>query len=539
MLKNYKKQLFALLLIHFTLLSNFVSAQKEVFHLPFDGDPSSTEGEFPALYGFLGSTGIYGPGKIGQAQYITSSDYLIYTAPNNIDAQKGTLEFWLKPDTNWVPNGEFTILEFGGAGGMLFEKDAANNLRLIINRYAMNGQPEVDVAYNQQWTPGEWYHIAYTWGSDTLRLFVNGAMVDQDVYAYPFPVLTDGYFNVSYDGAGAFGGLDAYMDDLIIYDSVKTVAQIKATYDSATVVIPPTVCPSLLKLNLDFSLVGADGETPIDAYGINFVPGKISEGVSFTEQTELRYAKLDNFNEFEGSLDFWVNPNNNWASNEEYTILECGGDGGMIFEKDGANNLRLIINRFAVNGQPEVDVAYNVWQWDLSKWYHVAYTWGNGNLYLYVNGVLVDSDNYGVFSFPAINATYFRIGDDDVHGEGPLRASLDEIEISGCAMSATEINDIYQAGRVNTTTSILDANKTSNFQPYPNPATGFVSFNLKNSAENVNIEIEDQAGKSMLSLDAKGNDYVTVDISTIPSGMYFAKISSGGVTIGTEKLIVK
>ena len=82
-------------------------------------------------------------------------------------------------------------------------------------------------------------------------------------------------------------------------------------------------------------------------------------------------------------------------------------------------------------------------------------------------------------------------------------------------------------------TAGLNDNVLNNIKMYPNPANDYLNFNT-NSNENVDIQIFDILGKSVLNLDNVRNP---VNVSELKSGVYFVQITLG-TEKGTKKLII-
>ena len=79
----------------------------------------------------------------------------------------------------------------------------------------------------------------------------------------------------------------------------------------------------------------------------------------------------------------------------------------------------------------------------------------------------------------------------------------------------------------------LDDNVFNTFKMFPNPAKDTVQFSI-NSNENLDIEIFDMLGKSVLRVNDVQNE---VNISDLNSGLYFVQMTLG-TQQATKKLIV-
>lgn len=202
----------------------------------------------------------------------------------------------------------------------------------------------------------------------------------------------------------------------------------------------------LLELPFNGNLAGTQGETPVDASGITFVPGLGGGAALLPTGNMLTYASNLHIDSFVGSLEFVLRPNWNGDDEMNHVFLSWGGSGGMIFGKDAANNLRGVFNRYGENGDPEVGVpGVNVSTWRAGELFYLAYTWSNATkeLNLYINGEL---RSYGTFSIelPLITDTLLQIGGADFQ-PGNLDGTLDEFRISDVELTPAEIEARYAA----------------------------------------------------------------------------------------------
>ena len=133
-----------------------------------------------------------------------------------------------------------------------------------------------------------------------------------------------------------------------------------------------------LLLHFENSLVGAQGQVPAQAVGVSYAAGIIGRAAVFGSGAQLRYASAGSIDSTVGTLEFWINPQWSGNDNQSHNFVKFGDNGGgMLFAKDGANNLRSIFNQYGVGGQSEKGVAINVRNWQAGQWHHVAYTWSS------------------------------------------------------------------------------------------------------------------------------------------------------------------
>ncbi|MBN1660406.1 MAG: hypothetical protein JXA93_18550 [Anaerolineae bacterium] len=145
---------------------------------------------------------------------------------------------------------------------------------------------------------------------------------------------------------------------------------------------------TLLLLHFDGNYDGAQGEVGMPG-GTSFVSGRYDQGVLADNGDTLVYSTTGNIERTQGAIEFWLQPE--WAGNdaESHTFFEVGDQwfNRIRITKDGANNLRLMV----WDSTTEYGVAYNVAHWLAGEWHHVAVTWHDTDIALYVDGQMRDS----------------------------------------------------------------------------------------------------------------------------------------------------
>ncbi|MEP7339126.1 MAG: LamG-like jellyroll fold domain-containing protein [Acidobacteriota bacterium] len=207
----------------------------------------------------------------------------------------------------------------------------------------------------------------------------------------------------------------------------------------------PMDANDLLVLRFDNSLNGENGEVPTQASGTSFQTGVSNQGVLLPNPNQLFYSSADNINATEGSFECWLKPTWNGNDGLHHFVLQYGVGGGIIIGKDGANNMRIILNRFGVAPGGEVGVAFNVGTWAANQWHHIAFTWSNSakQLAVYSDGTLRAQTGFAI-NLPAISNTTLQIGGD---GAGSyIQAVVDELRISDRVRTAQEISNRMLAG---------------------------------------------------------------------------------------------
>ncbi|MBK6910986.1 MAG: hypothetical protein IPH10_08700 [bacterium] len=188
---------------------------------------------------------------------------------------------------------------------------------------------------------------------------------------------------------------------------------------------------------------GAAGEVPTQATGITYSPARFYDGALLSTGDQLRFNATGNITATQGTLECWLKPEWNGNDNTTHMILAWGSGGGLLMSKDGANNLRIILNRFSAGGQPEQGVSINIGSWIANQWHHVAFSWNASAIRVYVDGSLM-SQNPVTIPLPNIASSTFQIG-----GEGAgsyLRAQVDEFRFSSSVRTEQEVAQSYING---------------------------------------------------------------------------------------------
>lgn len=201
---------------------------------------------------------------------------------------------------------------------------------------------------------------------------------------------------------------------------------------------------TLLLLKFENSLNGEQGETPTTSTGHSYQAGIQGQGALLPNPNNLRYSSANNINATEGTVEFWMKPT--WAGSDGlgHSVISWGGGGGMIIAKDGANNLRIILNRFGTFPGGERGVAVNIGSWAANQWHHVAFTYSNTtkSLTVYTDGTQRAQSTF-TGDIPAISSSTFQIGGD---GAGDyIQSVVDEMRISNIARTPQEIANSFMS----------------------------------------------------------------------------------------------
>ncbi len=182
------------------------------------------------------------PGVLGNAVRVDRRG-LKYDAKDNLDSAQGTIMFWFQP-VDW--SGEDGLMHY------LFGTPMRPRCHMLIYRYMrtkkkiggifgqfafyLRGGSPADAKHSlviprtrvsDAWRPGQWHHVAATWGQREARLYVDAALVGQA--AGKLPSVQPAFFTVSANG-GDKGNVANLIDEFRIYGRVLRLPEIARDY---------------------------------------------------------------------------------------------------------------------------------------------------------------------------------------------------------------------------------------------------------------------------------------------------------------------
>ena len=180
-----------------------------------------------------------------------------------------------------------------------------------------------------------------------------------------------------------------------------------------------------------------------------------------------------------------------------------------------------------LNYQPNNTLMYN----------HIVgvYNSSDTEMKMYINGLLVDSVNLDCSINYNTQNMFLNFGGVD-NGSGPypqfFRGDLDDIGIWNRGLTDTEILNLYNAtnGNISSSVGVTELNNGVNLLAYPNPAETILQIKINPNLIGQKYKLYDSFGKVIMFGDAV-NDYLPIDVSNLPNGVYIFNILNESVLI--------
>lgn len=180
---------------------------------------------------------------------------------------------------------------------------------------------------------------------------------------------------------------------------------------------------TLLLLHFDGDYAGAQGEEGA-ANGTTFASGVFGLGVLIDVTDTLTYTTENNLELHAGTIEFWVRPNFDSAGAGVHTLFETEdpwGVGGIQIAMGGGTLGWLIWAGENLSG------VHSAVDWRAGEWHHVAAAWQEQEMWLALDGRLVDS--YDGVVLPTTLGPAFRVGSTPNLG-WQVDGVIDELRIS-------------------------------------------------------------------------------------------------------------
>ncbi|MFH1127092.1 MAG: DUF2341 domain-containing protein, partial [archaeon] len=407
-------------------------------------------------------------GKIGQALEFDGGDFVEIPHSDDFLISDGTVELWFKTDDPTKDQGLISKDSEGydTGGHLTINVDPASYIYIrqqsTTASYAVNSSTSVTLLADT------WYHVAYTFGSAGMKLYIDGTEVDTDSYTGGltgnYEPIALGAKTVRSDNLIIYplqSYLDGTIDEVRIYNYALSASEIQAIY----AVSNPVGDLTDYQIKVEKNLVGSwhfsenAGTTAKDSSG----NGNDAVLPSAPSQPQWTGGIVGNALKFDG-IDDYVdigNPSSlqlTGAITLEAWVKWNGTENPYFVTKTGDSTHRSYDLSGNVDGTVEFRVggtSCNIIQSSgglvvpADEWIHLAGVYEpSGYIRLYVDGSIAKENTTSVPSSQCENGLNWFIGAREGN-QGFSNGTIDEVRIYNRTLSPDEIRAHYEAGLAN------------------------------------------------------------------------------------------
>ncbi len=176
----------------------------------------------------------------------------------------------------------------------------------------------------------------------------------------------------------------------------------------------------------------------------------------------------------------------------------------------------------------------------VGEWTHLAVTLSNSIARMYVNGELVDESDAITISPKDFNPVFNYIG----RGQLPVPlfdGAIDNFMIFNYALDSSEVKLIHTTGSLYTPPSdikVFNAEENLTIWPVPAKDVIHVRYTSENNNSFSELELYNTDGRVLMSKNIIDSCDTELNVSSLHTGIYMLKLTSGEATI-IKKLIIK
>ena len=463
--------------------------------------PSYVTGSGSVVFTLLGQFVTYAPGKYntGIAAYnnpsiYNSPCYITYNLSPVITETTGfTLSCWVNMSQLPASGSRMTFVNLSnGTGyeqGVWLSYDRYGSGTFAIY-YENTGVSFTASNYNLVASVGTWYHICGKIERGTATIYVNGVAGTPQSYTTTGISYNKLYVLCHNQGVNVPEGLIGTLDDLRIYNTALTAAQVQSVYSSQGAPAPGRVMPQPLYA-WDFNgttapYIGSATGTTTGTVSYN-ASGKYGQSLVIknpttgpTSANNINWITNSTFNMDSGfSVCFWLKVSTIPATDQSVIFYTNNSiiDYRYFISLGPSSTLSFV---FYNNSTYLVPTAYTL---STNTWLHVVAQTVGGSMQFYINGTLFSSSAYAP-SGCTLNAGLWLGG---IGNYGPTNAEYDDLRIFDRALTSIQVNDIYNQqgvpgrGVVGSNDRLIYVAPVGTYPSYtPTSGTQFPVFNTSN-----------------------------------------------------------
>ncbi len=153
------------------------------------------------------------------------------------------------------------------------------------------------------------------------------------------------------------------------------------------------------------------------------------------------------------------------------------------------------------------------------EWHHVAASWGNSVVRLYIDGALIMEKPYTSTDFQLSNIFLGQMG----NGGRTYTGIMDDVRIFTGVLQSFEVEDLFN--KVSTTRDIKSSN---NLSFYPNPASDVLNVRfVSESGKLAEVSLVNLVGQEVVTIPVSTNsgaNDVALNLDGIVTGIYFIRL---------------
>jgi len=388
------------------------------------------------VFTLLGQFVTYPSGKFGQGLSIlnypvgtpnTGTKYVTYNNPLTLSATVGTsMSAWVNISKLPAVNEKSIFYGIEGTIGKLWIELYTTGTQVTM----YNSTNYFNVFYGSPPSLSTWYHYAAVCDNSKLYFYVNGVLVGTPTTITAPPSFSGGYIQIG--GFGYYAPFSGLVDDLRIYNTALTAAQVQSVYSSQGAPAPSRAMP-LPKLAWDFNgtttpYIGTVTSTVVNGT-ITYTPGKFNQAITFpnssgTGANNVSYSTTSISVDSGITVSFWVKFN---QVQDSYLFRM----GDIYFKTQDGNAIAWFI--FNGGSYP----GYYIQPYVANQWYHLSLSIGNMSVGAYLNGALQATTAYTVSGTTVANP---MIGAE--FGSG-MTGLIDDLRIFDRALTSAQVQAIY------------------------------------------------------------------------------------------------
>jgi hypothetical protein len=295
---------------------------------------------------------------------------------------------------------------------------------------------------------GVWYHVALTYNSTSVILYKNGVGGAPVATGSPGVTITGirigsqaNNINPTYVG---YACADCTIDDLRIYNTALTSAQVQSVYSSQGAPAPGPVMPQP-QYAWDFNgtttpYIGSATGTTTGSVSYNSA-GKYGQSLIMNGSSYVKYSKTLGYNLGTGGATFAM-----W-----FKLLAVPTGNFWIFGASGTSygdRIYILVNTSRIIGWTFIDntlagkVLNSPSALVVGAWTHLTFTLFNGTMTMYVNGAQVSTRSDAPMSGVVLDTQFSIAALAGGSGEN-INAEYDDFRIFDRALTSIQVNDIY------------------------------------------------------------------------------------------------